>query len=138
MTSYLQAGYYEAVLPVHVGEATGSLRVWLRAEEMVPLLRQLDARYGGADHPYWVHAAERLEVLHRLEELIRDRIIACPAVLKRVCTTSHLARELQIHYEVRRVAIYPPPPPWLDQVDLEPADVALLLGSIFHRQADAR
>jgi hypothetical protein len=98
MTSYLQAGYYEAVLPVRVGETTGGLRVWLQAEEMVPLLRQLDLRYGDADHPYCVHAEDRLRALHTLEELIRDLIVARPTVLKRVCTTSRLARELQIQY----------------------------------------
>ncbi len=136
MTKYLQAGYYEAVLPVQVGAATGSLRVWLNAEEMVPLLRQLDALYGDEGQPYCVHAEDRLRALHTLEELIRDLITEHPEVLKRVCTSEHIGRALQVQYEVRRVEIYPPPPPWLDQVDLEPVDVAPLLGSIFHRQTN--
>jgi hypothetical protein len=136
MPKYLQAGYYEAVLPVRVGETIGGLRVWLQAEEMVPLLRQLDLRYGDVDHPYFVHAEDRLRALHTLEELIRDLIIERPEVLKRVCTTSGIAREMQIRYEVRRVELYPPPPPWLDQIDLEPTDVASLLGSIFYRQTN--
>jgi hypothetical protein len=136
MTKYLQAGYYEAVLPVQVGAARGSFRVWLDAKEMVPLLRQLDALYGDEGQPYCVHAEDRLRALHTLEELIRDLITEHPEVLKRVCTSEHIGRALQVQYEVRRVEIYPPPPPWLDQVDLEPVDVAPLLGSIFHRQTN--
>jgi hypothetical protein len=136
MTKYLQAGYYEAVLPVQVGAARGSFRVWLDAKEMVPLLRQLDMRYGDEGQPYCVHAEDRLRALYTLEELIRDLITERPKVLKRVCTSEHIGRALQVQYEVRRVEIYPPPPPWLDQVDLEPADVAPLLGSLFHRQTN--
>jgi hypothetical protein len=135
MTRYLQAGYYEAVLPMRVGEVPGSFRVWLKAAEMVPLLRQLDARYGDEGQPYCVHAEDRLRALHTLEELISDRITERPEVLKRVCTSNHIARELQVRYEVRRVEMYPPPPPWLDQVDLEPADIAPLLGSLFYRES---
>ncbi len=134
MTRYLQTGYYEAVLPVQVGTVTGSFRVWLNAGEMVPLLLQLDARYGDEGQPYCVHAEDRLRALHTLEELIRDLVTEQQTVLKRVCAGEQLARALQVQYEVRRVEIYPLPPPWLDQVDLEPADVASLLGSIFHRQ----
>lgn len=133
MTEYLRTGYYEAILPIRVGAATGSLRVWLPAKEVALLLRQLDLRYGGEGHPYWVHAEDRLRVLYTLEELIRDLITERPEVLKRVCTTHQIARELQVQYEVRRVQIYPPPPSWLDQVDLEPADVPPLLSSLFHR-----
>ncbi len=136
MTKYLQAGYYEAVLPVRVGAATGSLRVWLNAKEMVPLLRQLDTRYGDEGQPYCVHAEDRLRALHTLEELIKDLITEHPEVLKRVCTGEHIGRALQVQYEVRRVEIYPPPPPWLDQVDLEPVDVAPLLGGLFYRQTN--
>lgn len=136
MTKYLQAGYYEAVLPVQVGAAKGYFRVWLNAEEMVPLLRHLDIRYGAEGQPYCVHAEDRLRALYTLEELIRDLITERPKVLKRVCTSEHIARVLQVQYEIRRVEIYPPPPPWLNQVDLEPADVAPLLGSLFHRQTN--
>lgn len=134
---YLQASYYEAVLPVKVGTATGSFRVWLNAKEMVPLLRQLDTRYGDEGQPYCVRAEDRLRALHTLEELIRDLITERPEALKRVCTGEQIARALQVQYEVRRVEIYPPPPPWLDQVDLEPTDVAPLLGSLFHREPDS-
>lgn len=133
MTQYLRTGYYEAVLPIRVGEAMGSFRVWLQAKEVVPLLRQLDSRYGDEGQPYCVHAEDRLRVLHTLEELIRDLITERPEVLKRVYTTHQIARELQVQYEVRRVEIYPAPPSWLDQVDLEPADVAPLLSSLFYR-----
>lgn len=133
MARYLQTGYYEAVLPVQVGTTSGSLRVWLNAGAMVPLLRQLDARYGDEGQPYCVHAEDRLRALHALEELIRDLVTEQQDILKRVCAGEQLARALQVQYEVRRVEIYPPPPPWLDQVDLEPTDVAPLLGSIFHR-----
>jgi hypothetical protein len=133
---YLQTSYYEAVLPVKVGTATGSLRVWLDAKEMTPLLRQLDARYGDEGQPYCVRAEDRLRALYSLEELIRDLITERPEVLKRVCTSEQIAQALQMQYEVRRKEIYPLPPPWLDQVDLEPSDVALLLGSLFYRQAN--
>jgi hypothetical protein len=136
MTKYLQAGYYEAVLPVQAGAAKGCFRVWLNAKEMVPLLRQLDMLYGDEGQPYCVHAEDRLRALHTLEELIKDLIIERPRVLKRVCTSEQIARVLQVQYEIRRVEIYPPPPPWLDQVDLEPVDVAPLLDSIFQRQAN--
>jgi hypothetical protein len=136
MTKYLQAGYYEAVLPVQVGAAKGCFRVWLNAKEMVPLLRQLDMRYGDEGQPYCVHAEDRLRALHTLEELIKDLIIERPKVLKRVCTSEQIARVVQVQYEIRRIKIYPPPPPWLDQVDLEPADVAPLLDSLFQRQTN--
>jgi hypothetical protein len=136
MTRYLQTGYYEAVLPVQVGTASGSLRVWLNAGAMLPLLRQLDARYGDEGQPYCVHAEDRLRALHTLEELIRDLVTEQQTALKRVCAGEQLARALQVQYEVRRVEIYPPPPPWLDQIDLEPTDVAPLLGRIFHRQTN--
>ncbi|HEY7414779.1 MAG TPA: hypothetical protein VH593_06280 [Ktedonobacteraceae bacterium] len=134
---YLQTSYYEAVLPVKVGTATGSFRVWLDAKEIVPLLRQLDTRYGDEGQPYSVHAEERLRALHTLEELIRDLITERPEVLKRVCTGEQIAQALQVQYEVRRREIYPLPPPWLDQVDLEPIDIAPLLGRLFHRQANS-
>lgn len=134
---YLQASYYEAVLPVKVGTATGSFRVWVNAKEMVPLLRRLDERYGDEGQPYCVRAEDRLRALHTLEELIRDLITEHPAVLKRACTSEHIAQALQVHYEVRRMEIYPPPPPWLDQVDLEPEDVAPLLGRLFYREANS-
>lgn len=134
---YLQSSYYEAILPVKVGTATGSFRVWLDAKEIVPLLRQLDARYGDEGKPYCVRAEERLRALHTLEELIRDLITGHPEALKRVCTGEQIARALQVQYEVRRREIYPLPPPWLDQVELEPVDIAPLLDRLFYRQTNS-
>ncbi len=133
---YLQTSYYEAALPVKAGTAAGSFRVWVDAREMISLLQQLDERYGDEGQSYCVHAEDRLRALYALEELIRDLIIERPGTLKRVCTGEQVAQALQREYEVRRREIYPPPPPWLDQVDLEPTDVVPLLGRLFHRQND--
>lgn len=135
MPNYLHSSYYEAVLPVQVGAHSGSFRVWLDAKQMVPILRQLDARYGDEGKPYCVRAEDRLRALHTLEELIRDLIMERPRILKRVCTTEQVAHALQEQYEVRRRVMYPSPPPWIDMVDLEPDDIAPLLAELFHRPA---
>lgn len=131
MPDYLQRGWFETFLPVRADGAAGALRVWVEMPALVPLLRVLDRTYGSEAAPYCRDPGQRRAAQATLAELIVGLVRERPDVLKRVCAPGQLADLLADHHGVRRVELPVSAPAWLDQVDLEPADVAPLLPLLF-------
>ncbi len=135
MTRYLHQGWYETFLPLRI-DGEPAARVWLEMSALVPLLRQLDQLYGSADEPYCRDPAQRRDAEAALATLLVALVAERPGVLRRACLPARAAAALSGRYGVRRVALPLAAPPWIDLVDVEPADLAPLLAELFDAATD--
>jgi hypothetical protein len=131
MARYLHQGWFETFLPVRCGAKSGTLRVWVEMDQILPLLRQLDRLYGSEVEPYCRDLSQVRAAQETLARLIVELLAERPAALKRACAPAELADHLAAHHRVRRADLPLPSPPWLDQVDVEPADLAPVLSALF-------
>jgi hypothetical protein len=131
MPGFLHAGWFEMFLPIRLGAEPRALRVWIEMRDLVPLLRQLDHVYGSEAEPYCVDPTRVRAAQDTLAGLIVQAIAAHQGTLRRVWAPADVAEWLTAEYAVRRVNLPMAIPAWLNQVDLEPADVAPLLSRLY-------
>ena len=119
-------------VPVRLGaERQAALRVWIETRDLVPLLRQLDSLYGSETEPYCLDLSQVRAAQATLAGLIVQAIASQPAMLRRVWAPRDVTAWLSAEYGVRPSDVPMAMPAWLDQVDLEPADVAPLLSRLY-------
>lgn len=138
MRSYLHEGCHECVLPIKLGRRTAYMRVWIEMEEIVGLLKKLDELFGEAGKPYCVRLEEVPLAQEKLVDLIVDRLLEKPDLLRLACVERRVADGLRARYAVREAAFSPRFPPSIDQVMLERSDLTPLLTTLLARRSRKR
>ena len=110
------------------------VRVWIEMAEVVPMLRRLDDIYGDAEHPYALRVEEIPDAQRKLLELVVRHVLEDPSAVKRAAASRQLADELSERFGVQRSDYPLPYPPTIDQVDLDPQQVAVALPFILDRK----
>jgi hypothetical protein len=135
MSSYLRQGWFETFLPIRIEGTPAFLRIWVEMVALIPLLHQLDELYGSADEPYCHDLTHRRDAEVTLAALLVALVGEQPSALRRASAPAAVAAVLAERYGVRRADLPVVAPTWIDQVDLEPAELALLLPRLFDAKA---
>ena len=130
MSRFLHSGHHEACLPARVADQPFSLRVWIEMSDLVPLLERLDERFGESGQPYCTQLERVPEAQGVLLEMIAEFLRAQPQKVRRACVPVAVADRLRAECGIRRIDAYPAYPPTIDQVDLDPADLAVHLRAL--------
>jgi hypothetical protein len=111
------------------------MRVWVEMEEVVSILRRLDAVYGDSAHPYALRVEEIPAAQRDLLEMLVDRILDRPSAVGRVAVPRRLAAELADRFGVKPSAFPLRYPEAIDQVDLDAEQAMMALPFIVERPA---
>lgn len=136
MSKYLHTGWYEFLLPAVSDEgAKEYLRIWIDMEDVVPMLRRLDLKYGDRDHPYALNAADIPDAQRTLLSMAAQHVLAHPEAVRRVAASRRFASELWERFRIGPSPRSLPYPPVIDQVDLDTPKMGLALPYIIDRTA---
>jgi hypothetical protein len=135
VSRYLHSGWHEFFIPVTSRGGRAHLRIWIDMEDVVPMLRKLDAIYGDAEHPYAIRPEEIPDAQRTLLELVSEHAIGRPDAVRRAAAPRALATELHERFGVKRSDYPIDYPPGIDQVDLDPAQAMFALPFILDREA---
>jgi hypothetical protein len=130
MSRFLHTGHHEALLPAQVADQPFSLRVWIEMSDLVPLLNRLDERFGEGGQSYCMKLERVPEAQGVLLEMIAELLRAQPQKVRRACVPVSVADRLLADFGIGRIDAYPAYPPPIDQVDLDPADLAVHLRTL--------
>jgi hypothetical protein len=104
--------------------------VWIEMRDLVPLLEQLDERFGEDGKPYCTKLERVPEAQGVLLAMIAELFRAEPQKVRRACVPVAVADRLHADFGIGRIDAYPAYPPAIDQVDLDPADLAVHLRAL--------
>ena len=130
MSRFLHTGHHEAFLPARVADQPFSLRVWVEMRDLVPLLERLDERFGERGRPYCTKLERVPEAQGVLLEMIAELLRAQPQKVRRAFVPVAVADRLLADCGIGRIDAYPAYPPAIDQVDLDPAELAVHLRAL--------
>lgn len=133
MSKYLHTGWHEFLLPVISHHGRTHMRIWIDMEDVVPMLRELDRRFGDREHPYALRTEEIPDAQRTLLELVTRHVLEQPDALKRAASSRQLAAELHDRFGVEPSDYPLRYPDVIDQVDLNTAQVSFALPFIVER-----
>lgn len=139
VSKYLHVGWHEFFIPVWSLKGLTHLRVWIDMEDVLPMLRHLDAVYGDDDHPYAMRVEQIPDAQRDLIQMVIDHVLEQPGAVRRVSASRQLAAELAERFGVGQSQFPLEYPEVIDQDDLDPSQLMLILPLIIHceRQKDA-